>query len=795
MKTADPLRPDKEFNMLSLKDLIEARDHYHVHLMHKENVVATAVGRYRIRSTDPWPSGKPEEGHATKWAKPHGKGPRTLVNSEIRPYSWACVLVFVDKWVPADHFRPNYGYQPDDAVPRALYMPDGRVVPVCVIEAPRDESAPGPVRNLSFPENLIGGGYPVLVEVQGERHVASIGCLVTDGHLVYALTNRHVVGEPGTPVYTIAGGRQERVGTASAKQLSRLPFQEVYADWPGKNVYVNMDIGLIEVEDKGRWTAQIFGIGTMGELADLSIDNLSLRLIGCPVRGFGCASREMLGEIHGLFYRFKSVGGFEYVSDFLIGARKDGAFQTHPGDSGTLWLLERGEVEAPSEGDGRPAKSRKPAGKEEKKPLLMPIAVQWGGHVFVDERGKGDLQFALATCLSTVCNRLDVDPIRDWNIGLPEYWGAVGHYTIANKACDAIANKNLRELMQSNLERITFPQGAITKKNLSGLSKQDFIPLADVPDLAWKLGPFNRGQKEHPNHFADMDKPNTKDGGTTLLEICKGHPENVSVAVWQKYYTDVEDESRGLLPFRVWQFYQAMVEFVAAGKAVEFVCAAGILSHYVGDACQPLHISYMFNGDPDDTEVVTHKNRQGRMVTEPVPRAAGVHAAYEDGMVDTHTPEILDGVDTLLGKSAKLPAVAGGHDAAVAVVDLMQKTFDTINPKDIVDAFLAVKDQEPRAISDELWSKFGDDTIAVIADGSRYLAHLWNSAWEQGDGDHTIKDHDAIDTQALIDLYSDRTFLPSHTLDEIGPLLDGAAGGGAAPKGRRRRTARAGARS
>jgi hypothetical protein len=164
-------------------------------------------------------------------------------------------------------------------------------------------------------------------------------------------------------------------------------------------------------------------------------------------------------------------------------------------------------------------------------------------------------------------------------------------------------------------------------------------------------------------------------------------------------------------------------------------------------------------------------------------------------MVDTHTPEIMDGVDRLLGKSAKLLAVAGGHDAAVAVVDLMQKTFDTINPKDIVDAFLAVKDQTPRAISDELWNKFGDDTIAVIADGSRYLAHLWNSAWEQGDGDHTITDHDATDTQALIDLYSDRTFLPSHTLDEIGPLLDGAAGGGAAPKGRRRRMARTGARS
>ena len=789
MKALDPLHADKSFNMLSLKDLIEARDHYHVHLMHKENVVGTAVGRYRIRCTDPWPTHRTMHEPSKNGSKSYKeKGPRTLGNSEIRPYSWPCILVFVDQWVAPDHFNANHGYDPDDAVPRAVYMPDGRVVPVCVVLAPRDETAPGPVRNLSFPENMLGGGYPVLVDVQGETHVASIGCLLTDGHLVYALTNRHVAGEPGTPVYTISGGRKEMVGKASAKQLTRLPFEQIYSDWPGKNVYVNMDIGLIEVEDKTRWTAQIFGIGTMDNLADLSIDNISLRLIGCPVRGFGCASREMLGEIHGLFYRFKSVGGFEYVSDFLIGPRKDEPFQTHPGDSGTLWLLER-SPEVEDDTPHSPKKVKKAADKEEKKPVLMPIAVQWGGHVFVDQNTKNAMPYALATCLSTVCDQLEVDPIRDWNIGFPEYWGAVGHYTIANKACDVIANKNLRKLMQANLEQITFPVDGITKKNLTGLSKAEFVPLADVPDLAWKIGPHNRGQKEHPNHFADMDKPNANQNGTTLLELCKGQPQNVNVDVWRQYYTDVQDESRGLLPFRVWQFYNAMVDFVKAGKAAEFVCAAGILSHYVGDACQPLHISYMFNGDPDDTEMVTHKNRQGQTVTEPVPRAAGVHAAYEDGMVDTHTPEIMDGVDQLLAKNAKLPAIASGHDAAVSVVDLMQKTFDAISPKDIVDAYLAVKSQKPSAISGEFWDKFGDDTIAVIADGCRYLAHIWDAAWAEGNGDQTIKNLDAIDDDTLVALYSDRTFLPSHTIDEIGPLLN-ATGGAAPGRTRTKRTSR-----
>jgi len=49
----DPLSSDFDFNMLSLEDLLRARDFFHLHLMHKANVVGTAVGRYLIRKTDP----------------------------------------------------------------------------------------------------------------------------------------------------------------------------------------------------------------------------------------------------------------------------------------------------------------------------------------------------------------------------------------------------------------------------------------------------------------------------------------------------------------------------------------------------------------------------------------------------------------------------------------------------------------------------------------------------------------------------------------------------------------------
>ncbi len=91
----------------------------------------------------------------------------------------------------------------------------------------------------------------------------------------------------------------------------------------GRDTFVNLDIGMIEVDDLDLWTAKIRDIGTMEPMADFAVDNLSLALIGCHVRGHGAASGVMLGEIHGLFYRYKSQGGFEYVADLFIGPRSD----------------------------------------------------------------------------------------------------------------------------------------------------------------------------------------------------------------------------------------------------------------------------------------------------------------------------------------------------------------------------------------------------------------------------------------------------------------------------------------
>jgi hypothetical protein len=734
----------RDYSSLSVKDLLDARDTYHVHLAHLANVVATAIGRYRIRKGD-WYDEHPPNVQPPADYK-HPTDARTLANSVVRPWSWPCVLVFVRDWV--DRVRFGGVVEPDQMVPRALYLSDGRVIPTCVVQVTEQAAPASGEQKLSFPKTLIGGGYLLSSEVQGRTHLGSVGCLVTDGSSMFALTNRHVTGEAGREIGSVLEGEPVRVGVSDANQAGKKPFSTVYPGWPGANVQSNIDAGLVRMDDVSRWTTQVVGLGPLDLPADLTTDSITLDLIGCKVRAFGGASGLLLGQIDALFYRYKSVGGTDYMADLVIGSRPpsadvaDGASaNTLPGDSGTLWCLE----EAADAG----------------KISLRPIALQWGGHVVVEDGDRRTTahSYALATCLSTVCRELDVDVVRDWNTGLPEYWGDVGHYTIAAQACQRVQEKGLTDLMKNNLVRISYEDAQIRPSTFQGLSTAAFVPLADVPDKIWKMfGAGRRGAPEHPNHFADMDRKDSK--GKTLLQICEDgaggiDPAKVAIAVWQQYYDDVKDKSRGCLPFRVWQLYEAMVAAGRAGKVPDFVFAAGVMAHYVGDACQPLHISYMFDGDPDHVDPTTKK-----------PRASGVHSAYEAKMLNSHVVDLIGKLNQKLDSGAvpRPKRVQGGHGAAVAVVELMQRTFGDLAPPDILAAFSADKD---------LWALFGDKTVLLMAMGSLALAVLWESAWvESGAGQKlTAADLGPVDQAALKKLYLDPTVVPSKTLNQIGDVL------------------------
>src|SRR5262249_29877106 len=160
------------------------------------------------------------------------------------------------------------------------------------------------------------------------------------------------------------------------------------------------------VDNVDDWTAQVFGLGVLGPMIEFNANTASLDWIGTEVVAHGAHSGDLKGEIKALFYRYRSVGGTDYVSDFLIGGAGQEPLKPMPGDSGTL-----GGMEAPAQQtDGE-----KPPARRKPDPLMpakfsgrvyRPFALQWGGQKLEDGSAQFT-QYALGSSLSLICRKLD----------------------------------------------------------------------------------------------------------------------------------------------------------------------------------------------------------------------------------------------------------------------------------------------------------------------------------------------------------------------------------------------------
>ena len=711
---------ERRFPSLSLRDVLDARDAYHIHLLSQPHVVATAVGRYLVR-TEEVPHGPFTLEHRLSLV-PGKRRARTLETSRVEEWSWPAVIVFVDHWMSAAEIAAS----PDDMVPRRLYLPNGKIVPTCVVYAPSAKEPPDLDLHLNFPSDLLGGGYVCAADVQGSEHLGSIACLVSDGVRTYALTNRHVAGEPGRRLYSMVDGTYIPIGHAADRAANRARFTDLYPGFPGERVEVAIDAGLIEVDDVRSWTTQVFGVGTLTDIYDVSVESLTLDIVGTPVRAFGAASGALEGEILALYYRYRTRSGIEYVADALVGPRGAEPLQTRPGDSGTLWSLD-----LDSHADGTPT--------------VRPIAMQWGGHRFETAAAHASAPYALVTFLSNVCRALDVEVVYDWNTGQELYWGQVGHYTIGAKACELVEGAALRAFFLANQTNISFDLGAIVNGDYQTPNGTIFYPLADVPDLVWKKRGGPGRPHEGPNHFADMDE---EDPAThhTLLSLYRGDATTVAPAQWIAFYESLgkTPHDMGLLPFRVAQLYQVAVDRLR-GRSPDIdaaLCALGTMAHYVGDACQPLHVSRFHHGR--------------------TPAEADVHSDYETKMVGANRKAIVDGLGRKLRRARPLPKVQGQHAVAEATVALMNRTFRRISPEHLCDVWV-----QTGGHSDAMWAALGPRTIDVIADGCRTLAMLWSSAWAEAHA--AAPPATARERTKLRDLYLDHDFAPSRYLIELAP--------------------------
>jgi hypothetical protein len=761
------LSGEPNFRSLSLRDLLDARNQYHWHLMNKANVVGTAVGLYLIRKHDPWPkAGSHADGTPPDdYQRPKDEEVRTFENSQVRAYSWPCILVLVQDWEAAEEF---HGKRSFEMVPPRLYMPDGRSVPVCVVEVKPGIPSPAPRIQQRFPDSYLGGGFPLVQPVQGEEHEASAGCLVTDGHRTYVLTNRHAVGEEGSPVYARIHGELVEVGRSTKHQESRAEFTKVFPEFSGNRTYLTVDVGLVDVTRAGDWSSQPYGLGPVGAMADLNELNISLQLIDRPVSAFGAVSGRLDGQIKALFYRHKARAGYEYISEFLIAPEKADQ-QTCPGDSGTIWHLVEDDDSVKKDPKKNDVERLSPA-HEKPPPVLRPLAIEWGGQTLVGMDGSR-FNFALATGLSTACELLDVDLVQDHNTGAIPYWGQTGHYSIASVAISVVQDATLKAFLEANLERISFEPNSLSPEEIKKkLGQGDFVELADVADLVWKKVradvPGGRDYArnsgpEHPNHYADIDGENAQ--GETLRDVTLQSLTNMTVQAWTSWYAEnakgEQANKWGLLPFRVWQIFNEMISRLKSKDSTGFLCAAGIVSHYVGDACQPLHGSVYSDGYPDQGD----KNHWP---------GKGVHSTYEDKMVDRHSQELLAAIGpAAVDFPGKIPSVTTGQEAAFATVQLMAFAAKTLPPKDLCDKYIALGGGTSRPVVDGLWNAFKQETATVMGAGARYLATLWDAAYKAA-GTPPLSAV-AIPETKLAALYQDEDFLPSLTLEHIDAVLQG----------------------
>ncbi len=777
-----PFPPRRDYASLSVKDLLDAREAYHVYLSTLENVVATAIGRYLIHKDD-WyavhPPDVPRPPHVKKITEA-----RTLVNSRVRPWSWPAVLVFVRRW-------QQPGALGDNVVPPTLYLADGRVVPTCVIEAPPDEDLAPPASGPAFNSPLLGGGYSCARTHQGQQSLGTFACLVRKGGTYYALTNKHVAGGEGEVVRARIRGEYVDVGVTSGVAVDRIALSEVFPDWSGARTYLAGDAGLVRINDIQDWTSQVFGIGEIGEVFDATKHSVTLDLIDCPVRAFGGSSGVAEGQIRALFFKYQSLGGYEYATDVLIGPRLrdddkraeeagSAAPFTRPGDSGTLWFYDPPEQRPARKGhDDFPESVAHVLERGARARRLRPIAMQWGGQRILSSDGSAS-SYGLAAFLSSICRQLDVEIVRDWSTGHDEYWGKIGHFAIGWKACGRFNSSSMiGRLFESNQVRIGFGDETLGKGAEFRMGRGQFVPLSDVPDYVW-IPMKGARRNEGVQHFADIDIYDI-DGGPTLLERCVDEPEvYLSAARWKTYFDGFAAKGvgpeEGALPFRVWQLWEAMVGFLKGGDVLRYVAAAGVLAHYVGDASQPMHCSYLHHGAPPMKKVGSRRypiRKEGPDAAQykawKKTRAADIHGVYEQGLFEVDAVAALADVDEALGKKYKVPAITSGYDAAHAVIQLMADAQRRLSPQAIINADDPTLTPKPRA--QRLWNnkKIRRETVVSLSNSVQLLAALWKSAWEVGKGNKVAKAKIRRYKESEIEpiCRSDKKFLPSLSLKQM----------------------------
>ena len=530
-----------------------------------------------------------------------------------------------------------------------------------------------------------------------------------------------------------------------------------------------MDVGLVRIDDLTDWTAQVYGIGELGDVADLNVDTISLDLMGCPVRAFGSVSGLLEGKVKGLFYRYRSKGEFDYVADVLVERpRQRNSPPTFPATRARSGSSIRRSTTPPRMPRMMRSRSRNAT------------AGRWRAST-----GRWRCNGAVR---SSSANRKRVHPVRAGHVrehGItrpgdrrrallehraPRILGKNRSLQDGAGAIDVIkrtlpAKSKLRKLLLANRELVGYDDASLGKGKDFKVDRNQFVPLRRRSRLCLDRNP--ESATEPPQHFADLDLPGRGDfEGKTLASLCEDE-SNVDASVWKDFYDSfipAHTPSPGVLPLRIWQLYREMVKAAGNGDADSFLLAAGTLAHYVGDCSQPQHGSRLDHGvaplGHDTPEFEAFKKTPEYKI----------HGIYEETMFEQRPTEMLkkinDATKTLRAKTIA-PDTRNGFEAALATIATMNTVRGILSPEQIIAANDPTLTANARAIN--FFDKLADETASCIAQGTSLLANLWLTAWKEGNGETKMKSADLVvrDHDKLKTMYRKSTNLKSLNLSEM----------------------------
>jgi len=271
-------------------------------------------------------------------------------------------------------------------------------------------------------------------------------------------------------------------------------------------------------------------------------------------------------------------------------------------------------------------------------------------------------------------------------------WGKRGHETVASLAAQLLATENSQAAF---LKNHSFDMGF----------------YANVPDLYWKREATYA--KEGPQHYVDME------AFTRAFEAQKTKEAwNPDRQAFFKKFPDIEvKEGRSF--WRIQELNTKLEDVTKKLKAkkltrnerqdlqIQWITIAGVMSHYIGDLAQPLHVT---------------ENHDGQLSEQ-----KGLHHWLEEEIVDDLYPSITNDVYTRAkSRWAEFSKKNKKLSAFELAVDLAK------NSSLAIPEVLHLDKTHGRANLGKISGQYKELVTERLAQGVLYLALVWSKqvGWE-----------------------------------------------------------------